>query len=346
MKHIFYGVVLLLTTYGIVMATPAGDDILISEVEYDPTGEENEAEWFELFNPTGNAIDIGNWTIKEGAAPTYTFPSPTIIASGGYLLVTNDALKFQVEYPSITPDLEMDSGGTGLLRLNNGGDELTLKNDTGTVIDYVAWEGYASSWDTNAGPGKSACRSTSTDSDLPSDWQTCSTPTPGSGSLTVIVTNNPPTDIQIDGGDTDSVAENTLLGTTIATLTTTDIDASDTHTYTLVSGLGDEDNSKFSITGTALKLNFTPDFETPVDLGDNAGNNTYSLRIQTDDSHGGTYEEVFIITITNVDDTPPITPLSAPDLQSASDTGISSTDNTTTETTPTLDVTCMLDTLH
>ncbi|MCK5589162.1 MAG: BspA family leucine-rich repeat surface protein, partial [Candidatus Pacebacteria bacterium] len=95
------------------------------------------------------------------------------------------------------------------------------------------------------------------------------------------VCNADPTDIKLDAGDSDSVNENTASGTNISALTTTDADAGDTHTYTLVSGTGNEDNAKFTISGTNLQLAFTPDYESPTDLGDTAGNNTYAIRLQT-----------------------------------------------------------------
>ena len=119
-------------------------------------------------------------------------------------------------------------------------------------------------------------------------------------------TNNAPTDIKLNGADSISIQEGTNTGTSIATLTTTDADAGDTHTYSLVNGTGDEDNPKFTLTGDQLKLNFTPDFENPTDLGDTPGNNTYSIRIQTNDGNGGTYQKSFIITVTDVDENAPV----------------------------------------
>ncbi|MCD5390002.1 MAG: cadherin repeat domain-containing protein, partial [Candidatus Pacebacteria bacterium] len=113
-------------------------------------------------------------------------------------------------------------------------------------------------------------------------------------------TNSIPTDIFIDGISTDNVDENTAIGTQLAALTTTDLDVVDTHTYSLVSGIGDEDNSNFTISGANLNLDFIPDFENPTDLGDTAGNNTYSIRIQTDDGNGGVFQKEFIVNINDV----------------------------------------------
>ncbi len=110
-----------------VSASTLGDNIIITEVEFDPAGNENEAEWFELYNPTETPIDIGGWTIEEGSVYFFTFPNTTIIPAFGYLLVVNETADFNATYPTITPDIDM--GGAGCytdaecLRLNNTGND-------------------------------------------------------------------------------------------------------------------------------------------------------------------------------------------------------------------------------
>ncbi len=74
----------------------------------------------------------------------------------------------------------------------------------------------------------------------------------------------------------------------MGTLSTTDGDAGDTHTYTLVTGGGDDDNGSFTINGNQLITNVVLDYETK---------NSLSIRIKTDDGNGGTYEEQFTITV-------------------------------------------------
>jgi|GEM_PF-755211 len=114
-----------------------------------------------------------------------------------------------------------------------------------------------------------------------------------------------PTDILIDGGNTDTVAENTPSGSSVGILTTTDNDSGDTFSYTLVSGIGSEDNARFAIVDDALNLAFTPDFESPQDTGDTPANNTYSIRVRSTDSYNLSYEEVIIVTISDVDEIAP-----------------------------------------
>ncbi len=103
--------------------------------------------------------------------------------------------------------------------------------------------------------------------------------------------NSAPTDLQIDGANTDSVNENRLVGAVVGTLTSTDSDTVDQHTYTLVTGTGDTDNASFSIDGDILLTAAVFDFETQ---------NSYSIRVRTTDTASQTYEEALIITINDI----------------------------------------------
>ncbi|PID31250.1 hypothetical protein CR983_01970 [Candidatus Saccharibacteria bacterium] len=166
-----------------VGATPAGDNIIITEVEYDLSTEEAESEWFELYNPTPFAIDITGWTTQEGSGASFTFPSYTLDA-GSYAVVTNDAVDFHTRHPGVTVDVEMDPGGSGRLRLNNTGDRLTLRDGpiaTGATVDFIAWESASPGWTARATTDLSVCRSSAADTDTPADLDSNCTPTPRDG---------------------------------------------------------------------------------------------------------------------------------------------------------------------
>ena len=105
--------------------------------------------------------------------------------------------------------------------------------------------------------------------------------------ITVSDGNDAPTAISLTKT---SIAENNSLNTVIGTLSTTDADASDTHTYTLISG-----SSDFNINGNELRASKSFDYETK---------NSYSLRIRTSDGKGGTFEKDFTITVTDVNEAP------------------------------------------
>lgn len=108
--------------------------------------------------------------------------------------------------------------------------------------------------------------------------------------------NQPPTDLALSPG---SVPENSATGTTVGTFTTTDPDAGDTHTYTLVTdpggGAGGADNASFTIVGNTLQTTAAFDFETK---------SSYSIRVRTTDAGGLYFEKNFTISVENVNEAP------------------------------------------
>ena len=92
-----------------------------------------------------------------------------------------------------------------------------------------------------------------------------------------------PTGISLS--DTD-VLEKMPRGTRVGVLTTIDMDnPSDSHDYSLVTGTGDSDNDRFAIDGNELVVRSGL-------LAD-----SYSVRIQTEDAGGNTYQQSLDITI-------------------------------------------------
>ncbi|HEX4264575.1 MAG TPA: MBG domain-containing protein [Verrucomicrobiae bacterium] len=111
------------------------------------------------------------------------------------------------------------------------------------------------------------------------------------GESYIYAPNNAPTDIALSNS---SAHQSAGANASVGTLTTTDADSGDSHTYSLVSGAGSTDNNSFNISGASLRAN---DAAT-LSPGD------YSVRIQTDDGNDGTFQKAFTINI--VDDIAPI----------------------------------------
>ena len=104
--------------------------------------------------------------------------------------------------------------------------------------------------------------------------------------------NSIPTGIQLS---VSSIAENQPAGTLVGTFSTTDADANQSYTYSLVAGSGDTDNSSFAISAANLNTGVALDFE---------AQSSYSVRVQTDDGNGGTFQNSFTIAVTDVNDAP------------------------------------------
>ncbi|MEN7547291.1 cadherin domain-containing protein [Rapidithrix thailandica] len=101
--------------------------------------------------------------------------------------------------------------------------------------------------------------------------------------------NEVPTDITLSEN---TVFENKAIGLTIGSLTTTDEDSPETHTYTFVSG-GDE--AAFTIDGNVLKANESFDYETK---------DNYTLTVLVTDKGGLSHEKAFNISIKDINDIP------------------------------------------
>ena len=64
-------------------------NIVINEIEQNPTGTDDGLEWVELYNPTISSVGIGGWTVSTTAGDTITrtVPAGTTIQANGYYMV-------------------------------------------------------------------------------------------------------------------------------------------------------------------------------------------------------------------------------------------------------------------
>ena len=95
----------------------ANNEMLINEVELNPAGSDSGAEKVELYNPSGSAIDVNGWTISStvGRTTTIIINEKTIIPPKGFLIVGRDSQQW----------------------LDNTGEGIELRNDSGILLDYV-----------------------------------------------------------------------------------------------------------------------------------------------------------------------------------------------------------------
>ncbi|MCW9681456.1 cadherin repeat domain-containing protein, partial [Dolichospermum planctonicum UHCC 0167] len=108
--------------------------------------------------------------------------------------------------------------------------------------------------------------------------------------------NEAPTDLSFNN-TTDTTAIDEGQTDVRVNLISTDQDTGSIFTYSLVTGDGDTDNSSFSIVGNQLIANIVFDFETK---------NSYSIRVQTTDQGGLSFEKQLNITVTNVNEAVPV----------------------------------------
>jgi hypothetical protein len=95
---------------------------------------DNDADdWFEIYNPTANAVLLTDWSLTDSLAATARYPVPAghIVPANGYLLVWADGEPQQNS--TNLPDLHVN------FRLERDGEAIALYAPDGTLIDAVAF---------------------------------------------------------------------------------------------------------------------------------------------------------------------------------------------------------------
>lgn len=114
--------------------------------------------------------------------------------------------------------------------------------------------------------------------------------------------NNAPTDIALSASTLD---ENNEMDSEVGTLTATDEDTEDMHTFELIEGEGDDDNELFEIDDDVLEVGSVLDFEVK---------SSYSVRIRAIDNQGAAFEKSFNISVNDINDNPESISLDATDI--------------------------------
>lgn len=108
-------------TAGQPNAAPLTRDIVINEIMYHPISENSDDEYVELFNKGASAVNLGGWRFTDGI--NYRFPSNTIVAASGYLVIAKHRTNLLARYPALAPALVVgDFDGN----LDNNGERLAL----------------------------------------------------------------------------------------------------------------------------------------------------------------------------------------------------------------------------
>lgn len=116
----------------------SANNIVINEVMYDAPGfvGDTNGEWVEVYNPTEKDIDISNWRFNDGGAKDKTIPSGTIIKDKGYLVLIEKMGTFSnYGYQHSINICEI-----GNISLHDSTDTLTLKDNSGNIIDILNYD--------------------------------------------------------------------------------------------------------------------------------------------------------------------------------------------------------------
>jgi hypothetical protein len=130
---------------------------LISEVMYDPDGNDPGREWVEIYNPTIENVDLSGWylgDVEQGGeygSGLYRFPEGAVLVAEGVVVVAQQAndVAFAPDYEflidpnrdaptvrNMSPAGNWDGFG---LALGNAGDEVLLLNAERAAVDVITY---------------------------------------------------------------------------------------------------------------------------------------------------------------------------------------------------------------
>jgi hypothetical protein len=95
--------------------------VVINEILYAPISENEDDEFVELYNRTGQPVDISGWNFPSGIQ--YVFPAGTVIQANGYRVVAANRSRMLTNYPGLDPVIV---SGNFEGKLSRGGERLAL----------------------------------------------------------------------------------------------------------------------------------------------------------------------------------------------------------------------------
>ena len=180
--------------------TPSPGRLLITEVLFNPTRDEPEGEWIEVYNVGDMSLDlsdykIGDEEIEGGQEGMFRFPPGVLIPPGEAFVIAYQAVTFTSVF-DFAPDFEFSqsdpdvpslvkysvwSGGN--VQLNNSGDDVLVLDGLNELADAVSWGSSNFAFipsAPNVAEGFSLERyPANVDTDTAADWREQAAPAPG-----------------------------------------------------------------------------------------------------------------------------------------------------------------------
>ncbi|MBN2594018.1 MAG: lamin tail domain-containing protein [Sedimentisphaerales bacterium] len=183
---------------GLLCSDAHSTEVVINEIHSNPDVKTELVEFVELYNTSGQDVDLSGWNFSEGIL--YTFEEGTTLPANGYLIVCQSPADINAKWSLGRFQLPQDAiygpyGG----KLSNEGEQIALCNADGEVMDEVDYQlGFP--WPTVGDPASEDLPGTGYsmqlvnplfDNDLAGSWRSA-TPTPLAGNNPVFADNIPP----------------------------------------------------------------------------------------------------------------------------------------------------------
>ena len=116
-----------------VAGTASFKGVIINEIFADPSPPVNlpEEEYIELYNRGNTVVDLNGWTFYDATGSGVITTSSYLLCPGEYVILVDDTTNWNVYGPAIEMNLPS---------LNNGNDEISIRDDNNTLIDTVEYD--------------------------------------------------------------------------------------------------------------------------------------------------------------------------------------------------------------
>lgn len=124
-----------------VACTAFSQSLVINEIHYNEDDATVHSEFIELHNPGALPVDASGWYFDDGVP--FVFPSGTVVAAGGYLVIAEDPATIQTKFGlSAAGVLNWNAGVVPPVysRLRNGGENVVLRAPSGERVDEVEYK--------------------------------------------------------------------------------------------------------------------------------------------------------------------------------------------------------------
>ncbi len=119
---------------GTCEAPPPPVPLRISELMINPAAVfDSDGEWFEIYNPTADPVDLSGWAIGDGGSEHLVVDRSVVVAPNGFAVIARS------DDPGRNGGIEPDfSTGTAMVLINSG-DTLRLTDPFGRLVDEITW---------------------------------------------------------------------------------------------------------------------------------------------------------------------------------------------------------------
>lgn len=149
--------------------TGNSESAVINEINYNSNSNFNPEDWVEIFNSSGEPIDISGWQFKDSNDNNiFYIPNNAVLASQEYLVLCRDTSTFKTYFPKVSNIIgNFDFG------LNRNGESIRLYNGANKIIDSLKYSN-CHPWPMmpDGGGPTLALKNPDMDNALPVNWTT------------------------------------------------------------------------------------------------------------------------------------------------------------------------------